>query len=136
MKSGAELLDEAKRRYRPHAWAYGCVVLPAVLLMLFLPAWWLFWPIMAWTFVFAVHFLLVRSLEVSGDWVEERVARTADKAYDIGHIEDIRDSYEASVARAEGARRPEAPKDADRPKEEPSENPPQPPLNPTERGSP
>lgn len=97
MISWDKLFALAKRWYRRHAWTYGSLALLGVALMLFLPAWWLFWPVMAWTFVFAVHFLLVRSLEVSGDWVSERVARTADKAYDIGHIEDIRASHEARI---------------------------------------
>lgn len=97
MSSWSAFFALAKRWYRPHAWTYGSLALMGVALMLALPAWWLFWPLMAWTFVFAVHFLLVRSLEVSGDWVSERVARTADKAYDIGHIEDIRAQHLAKM---------------------------------------
>lgn len=89
----------AIRYFRPHAWAYGIALLLAAGLALISAAGWLFWPMMAWTILFLVHFLVVKSLGVTGDWVAERTENTAHKAFDISHIESIRESYEKSAAR-------------------------------------
>ena len=96
-KSG--FLELATRYFRPHAWVYGIAVLLALMLALGSVELWLFWPMMVWTILFLVHFLVVKSLDVDGDWVAERTEKTAMKAFDISHIETIRESYEKSSSR-------------------------------------
>lgn len=98
------ILELAKRYFRAHAWVYGIAMLLTAVLALTAESWWFFWPQMIWTILFLVHFLVVRSLDIDDDWVAERTARTADKAYDLTHIEDIRDRHEAgSKSGAPGA---------------------------------
>jgi hypothetical protein len=91
----------ATRYFRPHAWAYGSAVLLALMLALGSVELWLFWPLMVWTVLFLLHFLVVKSLDVDSDWVAERTEKTAMKAFDISHIESIRESYEKSSSRLE-----------------------------------
>ncbi len=95
-------LELATRYFRPHAWVYGIAVLLALMLALASVELWLFWPMMVWTILFLVHFLVAKSLDVDSDWVAERTEKTAMKAFDIGHIETIRESYEKSSSRFEG----------------------------------
>jgi hypothetical protein len=64
---------------------------------------WFFWPLMVWTILFLIHLLVVKSASVSDDWVAERAAKTAVKAYDLGHIESIRGNHESDSARPEEA---------------------------------
>ncbi len=96
-KSG--IFELAARYFRPHAWAYGIAVLLAFLLALASVELWLFWPMMVWTILFTIHFLVVKSLDVDSDWVAERTEKTAMKAFDISHIETIRETYEKSSSR-------------------------------------
>jgi hypothetical protein len=96
------MLELATRYFRPHAWVYGIAVVLASMLALGAVELWLFWPLMVWTVLFLLHFLVVKSLDVDSDWVAERTEKTAMKAFDIGHIETIRESYEKSASRLEG----------------------------------
>ncbi|MHA1152754.1 MAG: hypothetical protein ACTSQ7_08850 [Alphaproteobacteria bacterium] len=95
------ILELVTRYFRPHAWAYGIAMLVASMLALAAAAGWVFWPLMVWTILFLVHFLVVKSLDVDSDWVAERTEKTAMKAFDISHIETIRESYEKSASRPE-----------------------------------
>lgn len=100
MTPGPGILELATRFFRLHAWAYGVAVLLALTQALRSVEWWFFWPLMVWTVLFLLHFLVVKSLGVSNDWVAERAEKTAKKAFDISHIESIRESYEKSVSRS------------------------------------
>ncbi len=93
------ILELATRYFQPHAWAYGSAVLVAFMLALDAVELWLFWPMMVWTILFLLHFLVVKSLNIDSDWVAERTEKTAMKAFDISHIESIRESYEKSSSR-------------------------------------
>ena len=95
------ILELTIRYFALHAWLYGIAVLLAVILALLSVGWWFFWPLMIWTTLFLLHFLVVKSLGVSSDWVDERTERTAKKAFDLSHIESIRESYEKSISRSE-----------------------------------
>lgn len=95
------LFELATRYFEPHAWAYGIAMLVAVMLALGSVELWLFWPMMVWTILFLIHFLVVKSLNIDSDWVAERTEKTAMKAFDISHIETIRESYEKSASRPE-----------------------------------
>ena len=57
--------------------------------------WWFFWPVMAWGLLVLVHFLYLKSIRVDSRWAEERASRILDKAYDLGHIEDIHQRYDS-----------------------------------------
>ncbi len=96
-----DIFDLARLYYRPHAWSYGIAMLLGSLLALVTAALWLFWPLMVWTLLFLAHFLLVKSLNVDSDWVAARTQKTAMKAFDISHIETIREGYEKSPTRFE-----------------------------------
>ncbi len=95
------IFELATRYFRPHAWVYGIAILVAFMLALASVDLWLFWPMMIWTILFLVHFLVVKSLNVDSDWVAERTEKTALKAFDISHIETIRESYQKSSSRFE-----------------------------------
>lgn len=96
------IFDLARRYYRTHAWAYGIAMLLGSLLgLLGAVSSWLFWPLMIWTLLFLVHFLVVKSLDVDSGWVAERTRKTAMKAFDISHIQTIREGYDKSPSRYE-----------------------------------
>ncbi len=95
------IFEMATRYFRPHAWTYGSAMLLALMLALGAVELWLFWPMMAWTVLFLIHFLVVKSLNIDSDWVAERTEKTAMKAFDISHIETIRESYRQSASRYE-----------------------------------
>ena len=94
-------LELSIRYFRLHAWVYGIAVLLALTQALRSAGWWWFWPLIVWTVLFLLHFLVVKSLGVSSDWVAERTEKTAMRAFDISHIETIRESYEKSPSRFE-----------------------------------
>ena len=96
------LLELPPRYFRPHAWAYGIAMLLALTQILRSVEWWFFWPLMIWTILFAIHFMVFKSLNVDSDWVAERAARATDKAYDVSHIESIRESSEPASLRLKG----------------------------------
>jgi hypothetical protein len=88
------ILELATRYFRPHAWAYGIALILEAILALISGGLWLFWPLMIWTILFLIHFLVVKSLNIDGAWVAARTEKTAMKAFDISHIETIREKYE------------------------------------------
>ena len=101
MASKPDFFELATRYFRPHAWVYGGALLVALMLALGAVDLWLFWPLMVWTILFLIHFLVVKSLNIDSDWVAERTEQTALKAFDISHIESIRESHEKSASRFE-----------------------------------
>jgi hypothetical protein len=85
------------RFFRLHARAYGLGAAILILVDLAVSGgWWFFWPVLAWGFLVLVHYLYLKSIRVDGDWADERATRVLDKAYDLGHIEDIRQRYEGT----------------------------------------
>ncbi len=92
-RSGVEL--DSLRAFRLHAVAYA---LGSALLVLVdfavTGGWWFFWPVMAWGLLLLVHYLYLKSIGVDSRWAEERASRILDKAYDLGHIEDIHRRYD------------------------------------------
>ena len=96
------LLELTTRYFRHHAWTYVIVMLLALTQILRSVEWWFFWPLMIWTILFAIHFMVFKSLNVDSDWVAERAARATDKAYDVSHIESIRQSSESAASRLKG----------------------------------
>jgi hypothetical protein len=101
------ILDLAKRHYRRHTVAFAVTVPVLTIVMIFAAWWWLFWPLMVWLFAFAVHFLVVKSITVDPDWVDERTSSTAESAYDLSHIMSIRKRYDELSSRGRKRDEPE-----------------------------
>jgi hypothetical protein len=87
-----DLLQLATRYFRLHAWIYGIAAFLALTQILRSVEWWFFWPLMIWTILFTIHFMVFKGQNVSDEWVAERAARATDKAYDVSHIESIRET--------------------------------------------
>ncbi len=54
---------------------------------------WVFWPAGVWGLGLLVHFLIVRSIHVQEEWVDERVADLRMNSYDFDHIHNIQDRF-------------------------------------------
>ena len=84
----------SERVYKTHSVIYGTAVVAWAVAVAFIPGEWsLFWPIMIWTIVYMIHFLVFKGTHVDEEWVDERVERINDEAKDLSHIEAIRDDY-------------------------------------------
>lgn len=83
------------RYFRLHVLVYVLGTAVLVLLDLALSeGWWFFWPSLGWGFLVLLHYLYLKSIRVDSQWAEDRAAQILDKAYDLGHIEDIHQRYE------------------------------------------
>ena len=84
----------SERVYKTHGVIYVIALLAWVTAVALIPGdWSLFWPIMVWTILFMIHFLVFKGTHVDEEWVEERVERINEEAKDLSHIEAIRDDY-------------------------------------------
>ena len=84
----------SERVFKTHIVIYVIALLAWATAVAFVPGdWSLFWPIMVWTIVFMIHFLVFKGTHVDDEWVEERVERLNEEAKDLSHIEAIRDDY-------------------------------------------
>ena len=80
--------------YKTHNVIYVIPLLAWAAAVAFVPGdWSLFWPIMVWTILFMIHFLVLKGTHVDATWVEERVERINAEAKDFSHIAAIRDDY-------------------------------------------
>ena len=78
------------KRFRIHAFAYGVGALAFLLVALMSgDVSWFFWPAMVWGAVVAFHYMYAKSLVIDNSWADRRAADVVEKAYDLGHIEDI-----------------------------------------------
>ncbi len=95
------------RTLRRHAYAYavGSVVL-IVVDFAASEGWWFFWPVVAWGCAVLLHYIHVKSISIDDGWAADRATEVVGKAYDLGHIESIRDRYKG--ARSSRGCRPEA----------------------------
>lgn len=83
------------RSLRWHGWVYVILGGVAVCAKFYLGGgWWLFWPLYVWGVVLALHFLLVKSIDVDESWVGERSDDLRFRSYDLGHIRDIEQRVE------------------------------------------
>ena len=62
-------------------------------------SWWSFWPIVAWSAAFCVHYLVFKARTTDERWAEERAADLRSKSYDASHIDSIAERYEAKRPR-------------------------------------
>ena len=84
----------ARRAFDLNIWAFAIVAIALVLVSLATSSgvWW-FWPVLIWGIIVMVHYLYVRTLATDDAWADRRAEELADKAYDFGHMEDIRERY-------------------------------------------
>ncbi|MFQ5773717.1 MAG: 2TM domain-containing protein [Kiloniellaceae bacterium] len=100
-KSGAS--RKAVRYLRLHARAYALGTVVLFLVDLITPGpWWFFWPAFAWGALVFLHYMYVKSISADDEWAAHRAAEVADRAYDLGHIENIRDRYERANSGGRG----------------------------------
>ncbi len=95
----------AARYLRPHARAYA--VAAVIFLLVDLVAsegWWFFWPVLVWGSVVFLHYMYVKSVRIDDDWAARRTREIGDRAYDLGHIEDIRKRYQGAARRGDKAK--------------------------------
>ena len=98
---GTGAKSDPLRFFRLHACAYALGVAVLVLVDLAVTGGsWFFWPVLAWSLLVLVHYLYLKSTRVDSRWAEERAGRVLDKAYDLGHIEDIRQRYDGAKPQA------------------------------------
>lgn len=75
------------------------IVFIAGIVLLFLVDWWLassgwlFWVLISWVCLFALHYSVVKSISVDEDWAYDRTYDLRQKSYDHKHIHSIRSSY-------------------------------------------
>jgi hypothetical protein len=58
----------------------------------FLDGWSTFWVMVAWSLVFAVHFMVFQSQAVNEQWVRERLIFDVYRPWDHGHVDEIRNN--------------------------------------------
>ncbi len=95
----------AARYLRLHARAYA--VAAVIFLLVDLVAsdgWWFFWPVLVWGSVVFLHYMYVKSVSIDDDWAARRTREIGDRAYDLGHIEDIRKRYQGAARRRDKAK--------------------------------
>lgn len=84
----------ARRLFRLHARCYGFGAAALFLLDLaFSEGWWFHWPVFAWGALLLLHGLYVKTVSGDEKWAARRAASVTEKAYDLGHIEDIRERH-------------------------------------------
>ena len=72
---------------------FSALVIWALAILLSTGNWSAFWPMMTWSLVIMVHYLVVRSVSVDAEWIEKRTDQVTDDAKDTSHIESIRNHY-------------------------------------------
>ena len=88
----------AARYLRPHARAYALAAVIFLLVDLVgSEGWWFFWPVLIWGSVVLLHYMYVKIVNIDDDWAAERTREIGGRAYDLGHIEDIRKRYQGAV---------------------------------------
>ena len=99
---GARVGDrpDAVRGFRVHVVAYTIGNGVLILIDLLTPgSWWFFWPMFGWGVGVAAHWLYVETVNIDGEWAERRTEDIRQRAYDVGHIEEIEKRYEKAPAR-------------------------------------
>jgi hypothetical protein len=90
--------DFAARGFRRHGIAFWSVNAALQIANFATGApWWAFWPLIAWSLVFCVHYLVYKARRVDERWAEERTADVRSKSYDRAHMDNIGDRYDADA---------------------------------------
>lgn len=58
----------------------------------FLDGWMTFWPMVAWSMIFGIHFMVFRSQSVDEEWVRERIIFEVYRPWDHGHVDEVKNS--------------------------------------------
>ena len=83
------------------------VMLAAMMIFDFflLEGWATFWPMIVWSLLFGIHFMIFRAQTVDDAWAEERLIFEVYRPWDTGHIDAIKRSpFGKSVYRTERGR--------------------------------
>lgn len=92
---------------RRHVVAYAALSGVMILINLLTPGlWWSFWPVLIWGTLVFLHYIYVKSTRVDDDWAAQRATEVTHRAYDLGHIEDIRERYAGARPAANGNAEP------------------------------
>ncbi len=91
-------------RLHARAYAAGSLVFFLVGLSAGAP-WWFFWPVLGWGAIVFAHYMYAKSTGIDDEWAARRADKLAHRAYDVGHIEDIRHRYEGAPDTGCGAAR-------------------------------
>lgn len=84
------------RVLRLHAGAWAAAAVVAIVAGLALQdGWRFFWLALVWGFAVFLHYLYVKSGRIDERWAARRAAEVTGKAYDAGHIDIIRERYDA-----------------------------------------
>ncbi len=93
---------------RRHVVAYAALSGVMILINLLTPGpWWSFWPVLIWGILVFLHYIYVKSTRVDDDWAAQRAIEVTHRAYDLGHIQDIRERYPGARPAANGDAEPE-----------------------------
>jgi len=85
----------ATRLYKRHRLIYAGAMAALIITNIYIGSgWWTFWPMCAWTIVFAFHFFYYKSITIDEAWVEERTDDMRLRSYDLSHIHDIENRVE------------------------------------------
>lgn len=76
--------------FRRHVAAYALSTLVLVTLeFLTVGNWWLFWPMLLWGVVLAIHYFIVGALDADDEWATDRVLDLQTSSCDFDHIGSI-----------------------------------------------
>lgn len=79
---------------RVHLRVYiGAIVVLFIAQFFLSDGWWLLGLALVWGFVLFLHYMFVKSTNIDDGWANRRADDVTDKAYDAGHIDNIRDRY-------------------------------------------
>ena len=87
----------------------------------FLEGWATFWPMIIWSAIFGIHFMIFRAQSVDDKWVRERLIFNIYRPWDTGHVEAIRERpfgksiYRTEIGRIDEQGKPRNTDKADKP---------------------
>ncbi len=89
-----DIISKADRIFRLHVQSFAVGGLVLVLAGIAAQErWFFFWSALVWGFLLILHYFYIKSLHISDDWADEHANKVTDKAYDVSHIESLRERY-------------------------------------------
>ena len=89
-----KMANRARRYLRIHLGVYAAAAtLSIVLDVVAADALRFLWGVLVWGFLVFLHYMYVKTVTIDNGWARRRARDVTEKAYDAGHIEDIRKRY-------------------------------------------